>query len=519
MDEIERKHPEGHSSACPSPNTGAHTAFLWWAVAAIACVLWIPSLLATGMFVDGVVDAILALNLAHGDAQFWCQRSYACGGATYWDNPPLHTYLLSRCYLALGESVVVERVYSLATAVLQCGLIAWLWRHMHRHRPRIREMGWLPTLLFLACPLVGWCYLNNMMENTMAVFTTAAVLLQLIATAHGSVLLPSVASGLLILLALLTKGPVGAYPLAATFCLSIATGKPDLRRATLRTALQITALAAGMAVLLLHEPARLFVEKYLEVQLLPAMRTPDHEAVPSRLRLAWYMVEAAWPMLTAGALGGLIARPRIRVDPVARQGVGMLLIGACASAPIALSHKQHWYYLLPSLPVLALGVSCLCVPAVQRATIRVPWLIGSNARRTIVLASVLTVATCAVRSVLNAGTFARDAVTLADVAGMRELLGGRERQIRGEPRLYGAWGLRAYLYRLNGQELCTGAGLEDCRYFMIERGSRTRLVPPRSRKVFMGVTVELFEAPARPGRAPATVPLPPSPRTAATPEI
>ena len=206
------------------------------------------------------------------------------------------------------------------------------------------------------------------------------------------------------------------------------------------------------------------------------------------------LFRSAWPLLVAWALA-------LRPVPAAHRGLprgvvaAWILISLAASLPLVLSGKQHWYYLLPSMPMFAIGAASLCMPAALRLMSRARFLRTPSARAWLAGACAVAIASAAVRTAMNAGSVVRDEATIADANAMRPLLKG-ERNLLGEPRLHGAWILRAYLYRLNGQSICMRSDGPVSRYFIAERGSRTRLAPPGSRRIFTGLTVELFERPA-----------------------
>jgi hypothetical protein len=53
-------------------------------------------------------------------------------------------------------------------------MIVVLWRRITEATPALRPLAWLPVLFWAAIPLVTWSYSNNMLENTLSIFTTGA---------------------------------------------------------------------------------------------------------------------------------------------------------------------------------------------------------------------------------------------------------------------------------------------------------------------------------------------------------
>lgn len=72
----------------------------WLLIAAIAVALWVPNLFAVGMFIDGIVDAILAQSLYLNISSFWEPKSQAASWS--WGTMPLSIYLLSLFYKFLA---------------------------------------------------------------------------------------------------------------------------------------------------------------------------------------------------------------------------------------------------------------------------------------------------------------------------------------------------------------------------------------------------------------------------------
>ena len=103
----------------------------------------------------------------------------------------------------------------------------------------LRQLGWLPLVLFLTIPSIRWAFVNNMLENTLTALTTFAVYFVLLsADVEGRAwsprrLLYLAAAATAIAAAVMTKGPVGLFPLISPGCIWLAGQKLRLLDAIL----------------------------------------------------------------------------------------------------------------------------------------------------------------------------------------------------------------------------------------------------------------------------------------------
>ena len=244
----------------------------WPFIAGLIFLIWVPHLLCLGMFMDGVYDALLAENLYKGISTFWAPQTIYYSQPAYWDNPPLAIWTLAICYKIFGDSYVVERVYSFACAILQVGLIAILWRTIFNTDEKIKKYTWLPCLLWLMSSLIGWCYSNNMLENTMSLFTTAAIILSVWFVKYQKQIIPaSILIGALLLLAFITKGPVALFPLALPVLMIGYQPGFKTKQAILFTVFQVVFFGICFAILFSFPEPKNFLQHYYEWQVKKAL--------------------------------------------------------------------------------------------------------------------------------------------------------------------------------------------------------------------------------------------------------
>ena len=97
------------------------------------------------MFVDGVTYASIARNLSEGRGSFWSPSYTATIYPQFHEHPPLGFWLQSLWFRVLGDHGYVERAYALAAAAGTAWLIAVIWRRLNtRAGPEDRPAGGRP---------------------------------------------------------------------------------------------------------------------------------------------------------------------------------------------------------------------------------------------------------------------------------------------------------------------------------------------------------------------------------------
>ncbi|MEM9052552.1 MAG: glycosyltransferase family 39 protein [Bacteroidota bacterium] len=213
---------------------------------------------------DGLYYAAVANNMANGFGSFWVPHLSPNLHSDFFEHPPLAMGLQAALFKVFGSSIYVERFYSLLTFIATAGLISLIWKELTGSFKRL----WLPIFMWIIAGQVFWAVSNNMLENTMMIFTTLAVWLYFVKVRSGNRLWLLFA-GISLVLALFTKG---------FFCLYV-WGLPFFdwlfrRQSRIHVALTdtlILVLASVVPTLLLYyfvEPVRLNVDGYFQEQLI-----------------------------------------------------------------------------------------------------------------------------------------------------------------------------------------------------------------------------------------------------------
>ncbi len=330
--------------------------------AALFCDL-AADLAGLGLALDGLVYANVAKLLAAGEGGFWSLPYYIDDRPAFAEQPPLGIWLLSGWLFVVEEladhALWAEKAYSLTVATLWAALACRLYRTVSG-----RSDYWLPIALLALMPAASYTLKNNFLENPLTLLTSIACLCAWRAPNSWRW---TVLTALAVLLAVGIKGPVGLFPLAAPWLFGW-LGASQFR-AGLRSGLAASALVvAGLAAALLHPPAYAAAEAYWQGQLWPTFageRLPDHGRTYLLGHLGLNLGLAGLAALVLGGWRQAVWKAHWR------QAGAVLAVALSAALPLLLSPRQYQHYLLPSLPLFAIGFSLLTVPRLPRLPYRI----------------------------------------------------------------------------------------------------------------------------------------------------
>src|SRR3990167_4418365 len=100
---------------------------LWLFSLSLLLILFVLPLTRQGMFLDGVLYAAIAKNLALGYGSLWHPFYSQTDFSVFYEHPPLAIYFQSLFFKLAGQGFGVEQLYCLLMAAGQFGLIAWYW--------------------------------------------------------------------------------------------------------------------------------------------------------------------------------------------------------------------------------------------------------------------------------------------------------------------------------------------------------------------------------------------------------
>ncbi len=471
-----------HGPAAPE-STRPLTAVLWLALAVIFCLHVLSRLVQQSMLLDGTIYASIARNFAMGEGQWWRLHFSNTLFAFFAEHPPLLMWIESVGFSLFGDTLAVEKGFSLLTAPINAVILLAIWRQLNPAGSLYRPLGAFALILCLVSGKIGAALANGLIENVLMIFTSLAGLLIIVAygsaSRAGALRSASliIGAGVAIILALLTKGPVGLFPLAVPLIHAAVFRAPSLRRAVFDTAILAALVLCFILALWLIDAPHRFLVRYAVDQLFSSLsgaRGYDGGGWKAVVSLVSMMI---YPLCFAGALGltswMLGAENPAAGDPPPsrlRNGIFLSVVGLSASLPILISPRIATFYYNPSLEYFALALACCSAPAALNVCRR----LGERSLRRLQMLLIAGLAASLAVVATNVGKPGRDRDIIVDADKIAAYLcpsaASCKTEIAACDSVWEEWELHAYLQRNHRFDLAkpsgTGAALllvnQDC---------------------------------------------------------
>jgi hypothetical protein len=352
-------------SRCPK----AYTKNLGWLLTiCFIGMTFIPRSFDNVLFMDGLAYAAISRNMAFGQGTFW-EPHFA---DSFWlpfnycsffcEHPPWMFGLESLLFRIMGDSTAVENIYNLIILLASIWLIVCIWQKLFEYNIQIKEHTWLPILLWYGHRIVWWSVPNNLLDTTMAVFCLCSCYFQLIAIT-GTKFKPGLwlLSGVMIVFACMTKGPVGIFPLAFPAIYALVYGKGFFKNALYGTLTVFAAFLSLMFLILQYPPANYFLNNYFQGQVVAAL-LKKREKVGNDWTAHIYLFKLLLTNIVPHVLlflALLIANfqenPGRKISGQTKKvSLLMFLLATSIVLPMLASVKQGDHYLMPALPFVGL---------------------------------------------------------------------------------------------------------------------------------------------------------------------
>jgi 4-amino-4-deoxy-L-arabinose transferase-like glycosyltransferase len=416
----------------------------WIFTIAVFFALHVPSLIQDDMFLDGVTYAAISKNLAHGYGTFWMPHYTQTKDAVFHGHPPLVFGIQSLFFRVLGDSLYVERLFTLVMTLLSGVGIALCW-HLLFEKTSYRSYSWLPVLLWMITPLVLWSNKNNILENVVHLFAIFSVYFVSKSLLKGS-LLSAFLGGVFIFLALLSKGPVGLFPLVVPFIFLFVFKCFEQSKAQLHSAIIIFVSITLFSFLIFILPeAKSNFESYFAAQLYPSISGLSGGSESSRfsilVELFIELIVPATPLFLI-ILNSILDKERVNFINN-KTALYFLMIALSASLPILISSKLRKYYLTPSISFYVLAISALIVPHLDILFTA----ITDRMKVWLVRFSYLTLFSVLLFSVFRFGSFKTEKPLIADSYKLSQIIPAKS-IISATNDVNEDWRLIAYLSRI-----------------------------------------------------------------------
>lgn len=345
----------------------------------LSIILWISFfriVLEGRLFFDGLIYSSISRNLSEGYGSIWRPHFATELFPVFAEHPPLAFWLQSIFFRIFGSETWVEKYFSTLILMASAVILIGIWRRLTVSQPQVRGLAAYPLALALLSDPVSWSFANNMLEGTLFVFASLAVLLILVAYDNDQHKLARYGliccAGLAITAAVLTKGPVGLFPLAAFGLHWLAIRRTSLGRAVFDSFCCGMIVLAAFAILWIVPEARGYLIRYMDAQLVASLSGARGNLGGGLQGVVIMMAAVALPLIVAVAIWATV---RFSYDQTSRDHLSKkrrdvlpaatfcLLLGLSASLPILVSPRVSSFYFAPSVPFFALALALWSSPA------------------------------------------------------------------------------------------------------------------------------------------------------------
>ena len=314
-----------------------------------------PALFTDGMFPDGVIYSDVSRNLAEGNGTFWKMVFSNTLFTNFKEHPPLALYLTSLGFRLFGDSIFVERFYSLLTALITVFLIVALSKALKNNKPE--NVSILSLFVWLSFPLVKWTYANNMLENTMTFFILISSLFVLKSLKQNRLLFLFL-SGISLFAAFLSKGFPALFIWVMIFFYRLIYKSISFKRMLVDTFLLVSfTILPVILMFIISEEAKDSLFQYFNKQVVGSLE--NVKTVNSRFFIVGSMLkEMIIPVIFIVVLTIIAKVKKLRIkfnNTYLKNSLFFFLIALSGILPMMISLKQRNFYIVPALPFLAIS--------------------------------------------------------------------------------------------------------------------------------------------------------------------
>lgn len=450
----------------------------WIITFGILVILVLPRLMQDGMFMDGVLYAAVAHNLAEGIGSFWHLTLSETMHKNFHEQPPLTFGLQAIFFKIFGSSIYVERGYSFLTLLITAGLISWLWRSIYRNNQKLKAISWLPVIFWITIPICFWSYSNNMEENTMGIFTLLSVIFiykALNAGNHQTFLL--IVASVCSTLAFLCKGFPGLFAITLPFIHLICYRSYSFIKIVGYWLIFCVSVGLIFLILFTISESRNSLIDYLNGRVFHDILYVSNQNSRFNLIVKLLFVELPLPLLLCIILCFLLKwKTSFQFNTVKYEMNNILFfisVGIMASFPLIITREQREFYLVTSLPYFAIAFSIIAGCGLTEWI----FMINTNLKgfKIFTWFSILFLIGGVTYSLSLYGKTGRDKEKLHDVYLLGRIIPARS-TIRVFPETWQDWAFQLYFVRNFNISMTTDTSL-TYPYFISERNIK-KLPPP-----------------------------------------
>lgn len=417
-------------------------------------------LFSDGMFMDGLLYADISRNMSEGLGSFWQPHFSNTLLNEFYEHPPLAFGLQSLWFKIFGDSIYVERLYSLFTYIVVAYLIVLIWGNLTNDR----KTAWIPLLFWLITADVIWSVSNNMLENTMTIFVCLSVLFYF-KSFKDKRFMWIVLSGLSISLGCLTKGFFCLYIWSMPFFVWLFKRERTFIQMFLETIVLIFSTIMPIALLYLIVPAAKnnFLH-YFNKQVMGSIK--EVVTVDSRFNILFVFLRNIIVHIVIVIIVILIAFRKNFEKKLLKQNLkeSLLLFVIVLSGilPIMISMKQRNFYILTVYPLFALGLAYFIYPLLKPMIDRIKT--DSIGFRIFKILTFLIVISSISLSVMQLNKIGRDQDVINDCKLVINVV-GENSTINICHEMHSVWNLHGYFARYGNVSLDRNQN-NMCQYYL-----------------------------------------------------
>lgn len=328
----------------------------YFIVISIFLLMISPFLFTRGMFMDGIIYAVLSKNFAVGEGSFLYPVFSETFLLNFQSHPPMFFFLQGMIFKIFGTSFLVERLFSVLCIVLT-GIIT-----IKTYKRLDLKSGFLPLLFLVLIPLITWSATNNMIENALIIFTSFSVLFYLYSLKNKRLVFLFLA-GISIAIGFSIKGFVAFFPLSFPFVYWLVIRDTAFKRMFFDTMLILIISIAPIIIPIYSSPEVMdYFNHYFKTQIMGSIE--NAVTVNSRFYIVWrFLRELLIPIIIIG-LFEIILRLKWKITIFKnkennKKALMMFLFSLTAVLPVMVSMKQSGFYILTAFPFAAIALSAL----------------------------------------------------------------------------------------------------------------------------------------------------------------
>lgn len=400
-----------------------------------------PYFLSIGMFMDGLLYADISKNLARGIGSFWDLKLTETFNSHFNGHPPLAFGLQSLFFKILGDSIYTEKIYSILTYFITGFIIVAIWKRISTKE--FKKFAWLPLFLWICIPIVTWAAPNNMLENTMMIFTSLSVLFYIKSLQKNSFLYLSLA-GFMLFLGFMSKGLVALFPLLFGFWLWVFKRNTNFQRFLTDFIILLSAILLPFLFMYMFVPQGIeYIAEYFNKQIIGSIE--NSQTVNNRFFILGRMIMELLPVGIIVVLISLFTRKCKPKNHNINWFLIFVFLGLSGVLPIIVSMKQRGFYILATFPFFSIAFAYIIAPKLNYIFEKVNKKVLSFDFLKYI--SFLFLAIAITLNIMQINKIGRNKELLSDIYHIIEIV-PESSIISVSDDIWSNWSLHGYLYRL-----------------------------------------------------------------------